>query len=446
MPATSELPQPVARPWLRLPFYYGWIIVGAASVAMSATLPGRSHGLGLITEPLIKDLGLERTTFAWINLFTSLLGAAFCLLIGSLLDRYGTRIVMLIVTAALGAAVIGMAYVPDGLTLNLVWLSLMLLLVRGFGQSALSVVSIAAVGKWFRRRLGAAMGVYCVLMTFGFIGPILVMKELIQHSGWRAAWSDLGWLLLVGIAPISWLLVRNTPEECGQVLDAAKEPEPESARPDFTLRQALCSPIFWVFAVGSSTYNLVWSGVTLFNESVLEERGFDNDAAGMVMAILVAAGLPTNFLAGAVVRRERLGWLLGLSMVMLTLTLLLLPSITARWHLWLYGGLMGSAGGLVMVVFFAAWGQVFGRKELGRIQGAAQIISVLESAVGPLLLAESQKWLGGYDPILYALAGLTAMLAIAAVCVRLPKDQPATEVAAIAVPSHVAAVPLPQES
>jgi hypothetical protein len=28
---------------------------------MTATLPGRTHGLGLITEPLLADLGIERT-------------------------------------------------------------------------------------------------------------------------------------------------------------------------------------------------------------------------------------------------------------------------------------------------------------------------------------------------------------------------------------------------
>ena len=41
-----------------LPFYYGWVIVVAAALAMVATMPGRTHGLGTITERLLKDTTL----------------------------------------------------------------------------------------------------------------------------------------------------------------------------------------------------------------------------------------------------------------------------------------------------------------------------------------------------------------------------------------------------
>jgi len=65
-----------------------------AAAAMVATLPGRTHGLGLITEPLLAGLGLDRVPFACLNFWATLLGAAFCLPIGWLLDRIGTRIVL----------------------------------------------------------------------------------------------------------------------------------------------------------------------------------------------------------------------------------------------------------------------------------------------------------------------------------------------------------------
>ena len=37
--------------------YYGWVVVGVAALAMVGTLPGRTQGLGLVTEPLMRDLG-----------------------------------------------------------------------------------------------------------------------------------------------------------------------------------------------------------------------------------------------------------------------------------------------------------------------------------------------------------------------------------------------------
>jgi MFS family permease len=381
----------VGKPRIRLPIYYGWIVVGVAALAMSATLPGRSHGLGLITEPLIAELGIERTVFARINLVTSLLGAAFCLPVGFLLDRYGVRAVLVVVVAGLGISVLGMAWVAGSATLFLT-----LLFVRGLGQSALSVVSMAAVGKWFRRRMGIAMGVYSVLLTIGFIGGILWMGDAVKAHGWRGAWSGLGWILLLAVAPISWLLQRNTPEECGQTLDepVAIESVNTGSEADYTLRQALATPAFWVFALGTATFNLVWTGVTIFNESVLTERGFKPDVAVQVMAVLTATGLVSNLIAGALARRERLGILLGIGTAVLTVALAMFPSITGSVQLWLYASAMGLTGGLVMVVFFTAWSQVFGRAHLGRIQGAAQLISVLASALGPVLLAECQARIG----------------------------------------------------
>ena len=39
--------------------YYGWVVLGVAALAMVGTLPGRTQGLGLITEPLLRDLSLS---------------------------------------------------------------------------------------------------------------------------------------------------------------------------------------------------------------------------------------------------------------------------------------------------------------------------------------------------------------------------------------------------
>jgi hypothetical protein len=45
-------------------FYYGWVVLGVAALAMVGTLPGRTQGLGLITEPLLRDLGVDRVPHA----------------------------------------------------------------------------------------------------------------------------------------------------------------------------------------------------------------------------------------------------------------------------------------------------------------------------------------------------------------------------------------------
>ena len=88
--------------------------VGVAAAAMVATLPGRTHGLGLVTEPLLADLGLARVPFAALNFWATLIGAAFCLPAGWAIDRLGVRVVLGVVLLGLGATVVAMAGVSAG--------------------------------------------------------------------------------------------------------------------------------------------------------------------------------------------------------------------------------------------------------------------------------------------------------------------------------------------
>ena len=76
---------------------------------------------------------------------------------------------------------------------------------------------------------------------------------------------------------------------------------------------------------------------------------------------------------------------------------------------------------IITVVFFSVYGHAFGRKRLGLIQGAAQLLTVLASASGPLLLAACGQWLGSYDPLFYAGGPLAALLGLAAWRVPLPR-------------------------
>ena len=85
---------------------------------------------------------------------------------------------------------------------------------------------------------------------------------------------------------------------------------------------------------------------------------------------------------------------------------------------------MGLGGGLVMVLFFSVWGRLFGRLHLGRIQGVAQGLTVIASAVGPLLLAWCLEWTGSYAGMFQILAVGIAVVAMAAMLVSLPDAPP----------------------
>jgi MFS family permease len=407
----------VNRPFLsrQSSIYYGWPNLVIAAIAMVGTLPGRTQGLGLITESLIIDLQMGRVSYAAINLWGTLIGAAFCLPCGRLTDRFGSRIALTWVAAALGASVIVMSQVTAPAAL-----AIAITLTRGFGQSALSVVSLALVGKWFLRRLNVAMGVYSLLVGIGFIAAFPAVGQATLAYGWRSAWLGVGIVLVAAIAPLAYIVVRNNPEDVGSLIDG--EPQHSGHSPqDLSFRQALQSPAFWIFALASSLFGLVYSGIALFNQSILEERGFDAGTYHMVLVISTMVGLAANFGGGWLASRWSIQKLMGIGMGVLALSLLMLPFVRTFAHVAAYAAAMGVAGGVVTVVFFSVWGQVFGRTHLGRIQGCAQMMTVFASAVGPLLLAKTLESTGSYQSIFFLLAACVALLGIASWRVSLPR-------------------------
>jgi MFS family permease len=394
--------------------YYGWVVVAVAALAMVGTLPGRTQGLGLITEPLMRDLGVSRVQFAHINLIATLVGSLFCFGIGRLLDRHGGRAVLASVALMLGAVVMAMS----GVTTTAILL-LLVTLTRGLGQSALSIVSLALPGKWFRRHLTWAMGVYAIVMSMGFMIAFPAVGALVVERGWRTAWLSVGAGLMFGLAPIAWLMVRREPA-ANEERDVDSPDVPTAGLADSTLGAALRSPAFWVFGIASSLYGLVASGIGLFNESILGERGFQPDIYHRALAVTAITALAGNFIAGRWADRGSLRRVLVTALVLLSFGVLALPHVTAIAHVMAQAVVMGLAGGFVMVVFFSFWGRAYGRTHLGRIQGAAQALTVIASAIGPLLLAWCAGATGSYAAAFYALAATLAALALAAAVVRIP--------------------------
>jgi len=397
--------------------YYGWIVLGLAALAMLGTLPGRTQGLGLITEPLIRDLGVSRVDYAQINLAATLIGGLFCFGIGRWLDRAGSRLVLTIVAAALGLVVVVMSRAT-----TVAALIACVTLTRGIGQSSLSIVSLAMVGKWFRRRLTRAMAVYAVAMSVGFMLAFPAVGALVTASGWRVAWAAIGFSLLVVLTPLAWLVDRSSPESIG--LDVDGEPGPadaeRAASASIGLWAALRTPAFWVVALATSIYGLIASGIGLFNESILAERGFGPDVYYNALAVTAITGLLGNFGAGAFADRGSLRTVLLAALAILGAGLVGLAHVTTVAQVMIQAVAMGVAGGFVMVVFFSFWGRAYGPSELGRIQGGAQAMTVLASAVGPLLLALSVDSTGSYAMAFYTLAGVVALLAVAAAVVPMP--------------------------
>jgi MFS family permease len=317
--------------------------------------------------------------------------------------------VLVLTAGALGVVVAGMSAVT-----SLAMLALAITLTRAIGQSALSVVSLTIVGKWFTSGLDRAMAAFSITMSVGFMIAFPLVGSLVQARGWRWAWLAIGLTIFVLVAPAGAWLPRST--------SASADRAEHTAEPEWgmTWLQAVRTGAFWVFAIGAALYGLAASGIGLFNESILAERGFGPQVYYQSLVVTALTALAGNFLAGWWARRAPLTTLLATSLAVLAAGLIGLPHVTTFTHVMVWAAAMGLGGGLVMVLFFAVWPRVFGRRHLGRIQGAAQALTVLASAIGPVLLAWSVDRTGSYAGMFRILAATIAITALAALVVRVP--------------------------
>jgi hypothetical protein len=204
--------------------------------------------------------------------------------------------------------------------------------------------------------------------------------------------------------------------------EATADAEVETSR---TLGQALRSSAFWTFAVAVSFYGMVAAGTSLFNENILNTL-FPEDTKRIfvnVTLLAIPVGLASNLLGGWMMTRWSLSRMLSSAMIALAAALAAFPSLRAEWQVYLYAGVLAAAGGIITVCFFAVWRAGFGPAHLGKIQGAAQMLTVLFSALGPPLFGSAKVRLGSYLPLFPYLAAASLCLALTAWLAGLPTEQ-----------------------
>ncbi|MES2598413.1 MAG: MFS transporter [Verrucomicrobiota bacterium] len=377
-----------------------WTQVVAGALLMVATMPGRTHGLGLITEPLLAETKLSHDSYAQINLWATLLGSASCLPVGFWLDRKGPRTGALVLLPALALVVALMAWLPSPGWWGLAGL---IFLTRALGQGALSVLSISVAGRSFKGGSRAAAGAYAALLSVLFAVAFVVVGG-VAHSpnyGWRPAWGGIA-VALVLMMPVA-LMLRN--QKDANTTDAGTDQ-------DLDLARCFRVPVFWIYVAGIAAFTAVYTGVSLFNQALLMERGFDEKAFVTFQSISFPVGLLGQILCGVGARWISMRLWLAVGLMAQAASMATYSSLGSQDSLWALMALSGFSGGVITVAFFSIWGDTFGKRHLGRIMGLVQTTSVFASAMGPLLLERGRAAYGGYAPAMMAAAPIVLIIAL----------------------------------
>ena len=410
----------------REPFFYGWVIVAVMAATGAVSMGMGSLNFGLFIKPMGDELGIGRAAFGWAQTARQGASSATSPLIGWLLDRYGSRVMLPVAALATGGALIGLAYVTSAW--HLVVLFVVMGLVGMSGPGAL--VTTVPVLKWFVRNRGKAVAYVGLGIPVGALLFIPLTQVLINEIGWRGAWIVLAIIGLVVIIPLGAIFVRRQPEDVGMLPDGGASVEESgesgsSARQaveevSWTVREAVRTTTLWRLVIVFSMVQLATGTVALHRIAAFMDRGMDPTLISFATAFDAVAAGGSTFLFGMLVKWVPARFLgaFGFSMLagasVLTIYATNLPIMFVS--MWIFG--MGIGGMMFLNNFI--WADYFGRGSVGGIRGLANPINLVIGGIGAPAAGYVRDWTGSYDPAWWVGVGLMSAAALLIVLTRAP--------------------------
>jgi len=407
---------------MRLPFFYGWIIIAVTFVTMGIGVNART-AFSLLFPPILGEFGWDRGVTAGAFSFGFVVSAIASPLIGRLMDRLGPRSVM-----ELGVVLMAAGLLLAPLTHEPWHLYMTIGVLVGAGSICLGYTGQSLyLPNWFHRSRGLAIGLAFAGVGIGSVTLLPWVQVMIDQSGWRAACTAMGLLLLIVLAPIN-LLLRKRPEDIGLLPDGAAAPSASTPKPqsnivdpawaaiDWTLARAMRTARFWWLAIGYFAGLYIWYAVQVHQTKYLLDIGFSPSVAVWSLGAVSLLGIPGQIFLGHV--SDRIGrewvWTIGCAgFAICFAALMALPQIHWLVLVYLMVFTQGALGYGLTSVLGPIVIEIFQGKHYGSIFGTIQVAALAGGAAGPWLTGVLHDITGNYTLAFAIAIGMSALSALA---------------------------------
>jgi MFS family permease len=406
---------------LRLPFFYGWLLVAIGFVTMAVGVNART-AFSLLFAPILDEFGWDTGVTAGIFSFGFLVSALVTPFVGRLMDRRGPAVVVEIgiVTMAAGLLLAPLAHEAWQL-----YLTLGALVGGGINCLAYTGQSLYLT-NWFVRRRGLALSIAFSGVGIGSITLLPWLQTLIELAGWRAACWTLGIVVLVLLVPPN-VLLRRRPEDLGLNPDGISTSnlpggqhgniiDPDWAAVDWTLARALRTARFWWVAIGYFCGLFAWYAVQVHQTKYLIDVGFSPTTAAWALGGVSLVAVPGQIALGHL--SDRIGrewvWVIGNGgFVLCCLALIVLRDHPTMAILYAMVFAQGALGYGLTSVMGAIPAEIFEGRHLGSIFGCVMLAAILGGAAGPWLTGILHDRFGDYAAAFLLSIGLSLVSAAA---------------------------------
>ena len=392
--------------------FYGWRIVLVLSLTRFVASGVGINARSLLLLPLEKDLGVTRAEISLMFTVESLVIAATAPLGGWLMDRYGSRRVMVV---GLLISTCGFFLLAIAQSLWQVIIIIALPLGVAYNWSILNA-GAPILNNWFNLKKAQALA---LLSVFHGAGAALlpIMALAISSLGWRWAMA-IGGVAFITAALPSMFFTRSTPEEMGLTPDGIPSIETQATSGSdiggMALNEAMRTAFFWVTGVGTACMLFANMSVIAHFVAILVAKGSSESTGATLLSIQLVLSVPYVIIGGWAT--DRFGGAKVLVGVMVGVTAGVTTLLWAT-DIWSYviATVLLASGGAVWPVLWAGLGYVYGRAHYNVIRLSIYSILILGMATGPYFAGLSFDRTGDYSSWLTTLlfvcgAGILTLL------------------------------------
>lgn len=397
-------PSPIfaARLAKKLPFFYGWVIIGISFLCVFLMGATSFWAIPVFIGPMSDDTGWNHASIFTALALRFVVGAAGGLLFGRLADRRGGAARLMLFGILIDAAALLSLRFADS-----AWQFIFIYgVIGGAGNTGIRLVQATLISKWFVARRGTAVG---FAANGGGISALVMAPLtalLISELGWRDAWGALAVIMLVLMLPCVPLAVRS-PEDMGLEPDNGVVPRTSirnaATERSFTLAEVVKTWPFWLLLLGVLAGNFSLQTHTVVMVPYFEEIGFSSSAAASSLSVYGAFSIAMRFAWGMLADRMSVRIAVIAQSILTGIGAFLLMQVTDTTTMYVmmaYQGMMLSGFPPLQMLI---WPEFFGRTHIGSIVGVTQFFSTIAAAGGTVLAGAIYDQTGSYEAALWML-------------------------------------------
>jgi MFS family permease len=382
----------------------GWWVVAGCFTVLAVSSGLGFYGLAVYLNAFSKERDWPLSTISLATTVFFVVGGVFGVWVARWIARYDVRLVIV------GGGLVG------GFALGMLgqveqqWQLFVVYAVFAAGWSAAGLIpATTVVTRWFHLKRSVALSVASTGLSVGGIVITPFAKQLLDSRGLAAGTPWLGALFAVGIVPVAWFLVRADPEAEGWAPDGIRRavgeiPPPPSGTP---FAEAIRTRFFVAVMVGFLLAFAAQVGGIQQLVKLVEDRT-DERTAQFALTVIAATSVVARLVGGRVVLRIPMMRLTVGLVAAQAVALAVIGVADTTWLLFAAIVLFGATIGNVLMLQPLLIAERFGVRDYPRIFSRAQLVSVVGTAGGPLLIGSLYDVFGSYE-VPYAAAAACSL-------------------------------------